>query len=427
MTNLQTTNAKTPTGRWPTWAVCLAITMASCGDTDPGLETGPDAEADAPFDELFVASQRVFTPDGRFVLAHLLTDLGPQRLDVDEGFEFPGVSRVQAFNGKVFIFQSETGQVIRYGVTSDLGLEEEGRFSMANEGITSFTDTNTFVSPTRSFYFDGSGQMVVFDPEAMEIVTTIVGPDVTREGFTRPGFSQPVRVGDELYVSLAWQNFDAISLIPTLTVAVFSISEERLLRVMEDDRCGFGFRGFAHDGAFYVVGDQRDGIGNILRDLPPACLLRVREGEAQFDPDFYVDLTHSAGRPFLANGPVGVGGGRFLNMVYDSPTDPATFIPTDPTDAEEVVEVLTPFELGEIWRWAIFALPDGQMTLLADTPLTGTNPFDAFVVDDVPYVPILAGDAGSSQVFRVDDVVDGGTTLTLESNVGEILTLERVF
>ncbi|MEM7136113.1 MAG: hypothetical protein AAF500_06010 [Myxococcota bacterium] len=410
--------------RITTWAACLAVALAGCGDSG---SADPRPSPPSGLDEVFVASQRVFTPDGRFVLAHVLTDLGPQELEVDTGFEFPGVSRVQAFNGKVFIFQSETGQVIRYRVTDDLGIEEEARFSMANQGITSFTDTNTFVSPTRSFYFDGSGQMVVFDPEAMEIVTTIVGPDVTREGFTRPGFSQPVQVGDELYVSLAWQNFDAVSLIPTLTVAVFSISEERLLRVIEDERCGFGFRGFAHDGAFYVVGDQRDGIGNILFDLPPACLVRIREGEDQFDPDFYVDLTQTAGRPFLANGPVGVGSGRFLNMVYDSPTDPAEFIPSDPTNAEEVVDVLTPFELGEIWRWAVFTLPDAEMTLLEGTPLTGTNPFDAFVVDGVPYVPILDGNAASSQVFRVDSFEDGTTTLTLESNIGEILTVERVF
>ena len=397
--------------------VLVVPLVAGCGDSGSapsgGNGSGPD--------EAFVVSQRVFTPDTRFVFLHLLSDLGPQQLDVSQGFEFSGFSRVRAFNEKVFVFESETGQVIRFGVTSDLRIEEEARLSMANEGVTAFNDTTTFVSPTRAFYFDFSGQLIVFDPEAMEIVETIEGPEMHREGFPGPRFSPPVRVGDELYVSLAWANVDTIDLIPALTVAVFSISEARLLRVVEDTRCAYGHRGFAYEGAFYLVGDASEGAGNLLSDeFPPPCLLRIREGEAQFDPDFYIDLTQATGRPFVANGPVGIGGGRFLNMVYDSTIDPTSF---DPNNVLDLVE----FGTGELWRWAVFSLSDGDAALLEGTPLSGTNPFDAFVVDDTAFVPILDREGRASQVFRIDNVEDGSTTLTLESAAGEILTLERVF
>ena len=392
--------------------------IAGCGDD--GSDSGAGGTDSGPT-EAFVASQRVFLPDGRFVLLHLLSDLERQQLNVDEGFEFSGFSRVRAFNGKVFVFESESGQVIRFGVTPSLQLEEEARLSMTNQGVRSFNDTTTFVSPARAFYFDFSGQMIVFDPEAMEIVQTIEGPDMQREGFPGPRFSPPVRVGDELYVSLAWANTDTIDLIPALTVAVFSISEERLLRVVEDGRCAYGHRGFAHEGAFYLVGDASEGAGNLISDeVPPPCLLRIREGEEQFDPDFYVDLTEPTGRPLVANGPVGIGDGRFLNMVYDSPIDPDSF---DPNNVSDLIE----FANGQLWRWAVLSLPDGETTLLEGTPLTGTNPFDAFLVDDTSYVPILAGDGSSSQVFRIDNLEDGSTTLTLESTSGEILTVERVF
>ncbi|MEN0060838.1 MAG: DUF4374 domain-containing protein [Myxococcota bacterium] len=291
---------------------------------------------------------------------------------------------------------------------------------MANLGVTSSNDTTTFLSPTRAFYFDFSGQLIVFDPEAMELVGAIDGPDMQREGFPGPRFSPPVLVGDELYVSLAWANIDTIDLIPSVTVAVFWVSEERLLRVVEDARCAYGHRGFAHDGAFYLVGEGGDGAGNLVEpDLPPPCLVRIREGEEQFDPDFYLNLAESTGRPFVANGPVGIGEGRFLTMVYDDEEEPSSF---DPSNVLDLIRFIN----GELWRWSVLTLPGGETTVLRDAPLTGTNPFDAFVVDDIAYVPVLASNGGSSQVFRVDDVARGTSTPTIESPAGEIVTLERV-
>ncbi|MEM7138699.1 MAG: hypothetical protein AAF500_19125 [Myxococcota bacterium] len=409
------------------FALCISLSFSACGGSSEGGAGGSQSD---PGGQAFVASQRVFTPDGRFVLVHLLADLEPQALQVDQGFEFSSFARVRAFNGKVFVFGSEAGQVVRFSVTSDLRLDEDERFSLTNEGVASFDDTTVFISETEAFYFDSfGGDVLEFNPETMQFVQRIDGPDIQLDGFPAGlRASPPVRVGDELYVSLAWQNVDALTLVPAVTVAVFSISERRLLRVVEDSRCAYGHRGFAHEGAFYLVGDQSEGAGNILDDsLPPACLLRIEEGESEFDQDFYVDLTRTSGRPLLAGGPTGIGDGRFVGMVYDSPRELSSFMADDPADIAEAADLIVDFAFSALWRWTVFTLPSGEATVLGDLPLSGTNPFDAFLVDGTAYVPVLAADASASQVYRVDDGDAGTTTLVLESEFGEVLTLEKVF
>ncbi|MEO0461152.1 MAG: DUF4374 domain-containing protein [Myxococcota bacterium] len=392
-------------------AVCAA-TFTGCGDDSDGGDDGDNGQA---FDAAYAINQRVFTADGdRFQAINILPNLDEQELPLDQSFEFSGFSRLRVLDGKVFIFESERGEVIRYRVTPTLQLEEENRLSFADLGIINFDTAITMDSPTRAYFVDFDNRLVIFNPESMERVGEISFAERSREGFESARVSAPVRIGDELYVSIAWSDQTTLEYVPAATVAVFSISEERLLRVISDNRCGYGYRGFAFDGAFYTLGEQVDGIANVLNpDLAPApCLLRVQGGAETFDPDYYVDLSAASDRPLVTSGPNDIGGGRFLVQVYDTDTDPSSL-------------TLNEYVLSEPWRWSVMTLPDADTVILDGLPLGGTNPFNPSFVDGLGYVSVLAGDASSSRVFSVD--VENNTAPSVRSSAGEIVRIERVF
>ncbi|MEM8608287.1 MAG: DUF4374 domain-containing protein [Myxococcota bacterium] len=382
------------------------------------IAAGCSGEAEDPqesFETAYVVSQLLFAPGSRFQLVHIVPDLEPQELALDEAFEFSGFSRVRAFDGKVFVFEGERGQVIRYRVTPALSLEEEERLSFANLGITSFGPSITFASSTRAYFVSSATrEIVVFDPDAMQIVAAIPFLQLGREGFALTFTSAPTVIGDEVYVSIAWADTATLRYVPEVTVAVFSASELRLLRVLSDDRCGFGFRGFAHEGAFYTMGDGVNGLANLgLDGISPPCLLRIPAGSDRFDPDFYVDLAAASGREIVAGGPFGIGDGRFLTMVYDDDVEPSAI------DLAEFAQL-------SIWRWAIMELPTAETQVLEELPLGGVNTLlRPTVVDGTTYVSVTTELPTSSQLFRIED--DSRVTPIIRSETGYNLQVDRVF
>ncbi|MEM6274108.1 MAG: hypothetical protein AAF735_02610 [Myxococcota bacterium] len=300
-------------------SVALAAPVA-CGDEN----SDDDSDNGETFEAAFAVSQRIFTADGnRFLLVSVVPDLEAQELELGAGFEFAGTTRMRVFNERLFIFESERGEIIRYRVTPSLQLEQEGVLSLADLGVTRFSSTMLQVQPDRVYLSDFDNRLIVFDPQAMELVGTIPFAERTRDGFDQIRTSRMWQLGDELYLTIGWSNANTLEYVDRATVAVFSIPEQRLVRVVEDERCGHSRRAFVEDGALYTMGDGVDGVANVLVDDAPApCLLRLPGGASAFDPDFYVDLTEASQRPFVTGGPIGFDNGRFLAQVYDSATDP---------------------------------------------------------------------------------------------------------
>ncbi|MEM9694461.1 MAG: hypothetical protein AAGA56_18050, partial [Myxococcota bacterium] len=284
--------------------------------------------------------------------------------------------------------------------------------------VQNFSQAIGFISEHRAFYLDFGLGMVVFDPVDMAIVADFPVPETQRDGFQSPRLSTPLRIGDEVFVAITWENPTTLTYVPELTVLVFSATEDRLLRVVEDPRCGYSYRGFVHDGAYYTAGSDVDGLGAMQGGdpTPPPCLLRVAERATEMDG--FVDLAAATGSPFVAGGPIGIGEGRFLLQIYDGPDDPQSAL-----SFEE-------FARGELWRWSVLELSatPGEApttTRLEEIPLSGTNPFDPAGIDGFGYVPVLAGDGGQSEVFRVDPS-DMSVTPSMRSESGEIIQVLRV-
>ncbi|MEM1413399.1 MAG: hypothetical protein AAGH15_00790 [Myxococcota bacterium] len=346
------------------------LAVAACGEdpppasepdagsaTDAGMDAGHAMDAGAG-DPVYLVAQRVRTPDSRSVLLSLLPDLEERDIDNGTAFEVSGFARVTTFGGKVFVFDSESAAITRYGVSAEGDLvEEPPSVSFAGLGITRFLPTFVFASPTRAYYLDAVGaQMVVWDPEEMALVEDFPVPEVEREGFDAG--ASLVLVGDEIVAPISWTNLLTRRGVATVAALVFSAEDGRLLRVDESDACAFaGGAVDGRDGAYHLVGTSAGGILDLFGEdpLPPPCAVRGQQGTGLDDAPA-VDLRVLTGAPFV-DAIEGAGPARLVMQVWDADVDPESL--TDPFTFGEL----------ELWRFAMVDLVAETTEVVATLPL----------------------------------------------------------
>jgi len=386
----------------------VAVSSIACGDDgsssgDPFADRSPTAPA-------YMVASRVLTPNGRSFFVSVEPDLERREVDLSRSLELNGFSRAYAFDGSVFTMDSESLEVTRHEVPGNLVLEPRATLSMAGLGIRNFRPLFAFLDEDLAYYVDLDGfQVVVFDPSEMVLEGTFPIAEAEREGFDEEA-TDIERVGDRVFVTLAWTNFDELDLIPRVAVIVLDAAEGRFVDILEDDRCAAAGGAYVGgDGALYVIGDNDDGRYAVFGDrpLPPPCLLRVQDGATEFDPDFYVDLREVTGSPevgHIAGLPDGTAITRGLGREIDI----------------DAVEDIADLAFAEIWEWLVLDVDARQATPL-DVPLSAL-PFPPFEVGGELYFQREDGDEGISTLYQVvDDRADESLTVT-----GEFLQLGRI-
>jgi len=390
-------------------ALLLVVAGAGCGDD--GGDGGSPPDDRSPDDPAFLAASRVLTPNGRTLFVSVEPDLDARTIDLGGALELNGFSRAYAFDGSVFTMDSESLQITRHEVTADLRLEPGATFSMAGRAVRGFRPLFAFLSAEKAYYVDLDGfEVIIWNPSTMEIEGSFPIPEVDREGFEEEATDIEM-IGDRVFVTLAWTDFNDLDVIPVVAVVILDGDEDRLIALPEDDRCvaaGGAFVG--GDDELVVIGDNDDGRYALLGDdeLPPPCLLRIRAGEDGFDPNFYVDLAALTGAPevgHIAGRPDGTAITRGLGREVD---------------LDEVDDVRD-LAFAEVWEWVVLDLDEGTSSSL-DVPLSAL-PFPPFEVRDELYFQREDGDAGRSTLYRVDEDRRAEESLTV---TGEFLQLFRI-
>ncbi|MEM8608790.1 MAG: hypothetical protein AAGF92_16920 [Myxococcota bacterium] len=400
-------------GAWVGIATWLLISIAvGCGGEAEG---SPDEEMRVETGEQYFFVHRVRTPDLRTFFATLLDDLEPSTVDLTRSLELNGLSRFFPFEGKVFGFDGETNVVTRFRIERGEFVPdtlEDGslaRFSMAGEGVDGFNNLVVFIDSERAYFIDALslGQVVVWSPSEMRVVSSFPVPQFSRDGFTL-SVGEIVRADDLILLPVSFVNRNLLMLEAKTQLAVFSATEERLIAFLEDERCVTARSAFVDDGAVYVMADAAGGIANLLDpDSPPACLLRWVPGEAQFDQDFFLDLPELTGFPFVA-GAVSRGDGTFATRVFTGGVDPMSIVPT------ELIE-------ASVWQWAIVDFRAGTTRLLEEIPpsraVTG-----GWIINGDYVLSRFDFPMNQSQLFEVRE----GIARELFSLTGQIFLVERL-
>ena len=262
----------------------------------PEAVGGDGAGGEAALGPAYLMLHTVSSPEGRqnYVFVEPSLDVGD--LDNKKGREISGASRAAALGGSVYLFDGDELTIERFNVAADRTLNPVGKLSVQSLGFSFFGEASTFVSPTRAYHIQTPevGLAVIWDPSTMKIVKTI---DVTAskgEEFTdwyvTPGFVR----GDHLFSAVfnTKRDGDRYLTDPRVRFLVFDVKTDELVADISDDRCGPGGDGYNYgidsNGDLYVVGDGTFGVFELfgVPKSKPACVLRIKAGETDFDPDF---------------------------------------------------------------------------------------------------------------------------------------------
>jgi len=295
-------------GLLPALGALLLVGAGGCG-SDAGGTGGAGDAGSGTAEPQYAVAQTVYDADGNPTGYFQVVSSLEGNLNLDNAREIPG--GVGLFGapetGRVWIGNGESPTIQRYVVSESGAIDEDGpSISLANFGITATSQSSDrvpFISPSKAYFIEGTGEtIVVWDPEAMEVEGTISITLPAREGFRTNLEAWPTRVDNRLYIAFGWWDFANARVDPGAGVAVIDTENDSVVSVTEDPRCaGIFHSAAASDGyIYYACGVYPAAAHRIFGDsnAPESCLLRIRAGDDEFDPDFYVPIASlTGGRP----------------------------------------------------------------------------------------------------------------------------------
>lgn len=279
-------------------AISLAA-LVGCGSDSAGYGT-PDAGDAGDGTHAYVVSLRVNNADGdRFIYMGAFPDVPTSEPSRDRMVELAGRWQVTGFDGSAFAWEQETAQMTRWTVDADLKLVKGNTMSLANLGLDGWR-YHAFVSPTRAYTLGlENGVVAVWNPTTMELVDELsFDPPAAFAGMDAHPLSVIVR-GEQVIAPMYGENWDTQEVATRQVVGIIDTSSNAV-SFIEDTRClpsGIGHMNAAGD--IYLDPYQSSTYFSHYSqqaDLPPPCTLRIKAGEARFDPDYVLDYATALGQ-----------------------------------------------------------------------------------------------------------------------------------
>jgi hypothetical protein len=190
-------------------------------------------------------------------------------------------------------FTFEDGMPSESGSITVLGLKTFGAVEFVN-------DTEAYAAATG---FGGVPKLVKFNPTTMQITTTVNLTGLEKEGATEVYYLGMVIRDNYLYMGVNYQNADFENLEDKVFVAVINCTTSTVEKLIEDDRSSQMWNGgtasafspntLVKDAAndIYVIGYANNG--------KPSGVLKINNGETEFDEDYFFNLNNATGKPCL--------------------------------------------------------------------------------------------------------------------------------
>jgi hypothetical protein len=385
----------------------LASLAAACSDDDPppdvsragiadaGVEAGPDSAPAAP--PLYAIMYEVFSDMGSDSYLSLINSLDVKDIDITRAREYPGGRAFLAtHNGWVFVGDATTPLVTKYSVAADGALQEQGKLSFANYGLTAgnLDPWNvTFISNSKAYLFDyKEATTIIWNPTTMEITGEIKPPpELVKMGVDLDGSPAVVR-GNRLYRSFFFVYFKTATYATDHFLASYDIVDDKLLELVPETRCPAPGNLVHKDeqGNFYFGNWIWPVSGTLMRGAPKSCVLKLPAGSDRYDPQWTLPYAELAGGREGAIFSYFAGGKGLMSVFlhemtsFDDKTDPWDY-------AGESV-------------WQIWNVDVQQRTAspLAGIPLN-TGAFTPVSMDGRQFVMVPGKDWESTQLYEIKD------------------------
>lgn len=339
----------------------------------------------------------------------------PSSVALSEMLETPSGQNAAAFNGFVYVWSPDSGLYTRYAVDDARRLSKSGEVSFVNEGGTGNIMTR-FISPTRAYSMTRDNlQIVVWNPTAMEVLGSIDTSGVLDPKYPSFDYGEPVQFGDYVAWPILWYDYDNFDFKPSVDVVLASATSDAPAFALSDSRCGGGWSLFTDDdGDLYALGNAWFGFAHFF-DRDPArqpndCLLRVKAGTTEFDPDFYVDLNRAADTPAVYH-TWRAAGRSVVAAVWDPARDPQEL--ASPDDYWTVPMQRKLVRIEDEKSETLDGIPDSSVFSTLD-----------YRLDDQLYMLMSEGDqdSSSSTLYRID----GSRAEPAISTPGDLWSIGRI-
>jgi hypothetical protein len=327
-------------------AVLLAM-LAGCGDDRRPGGTGVDGGGTAQ--PLYIVAGTIFGMESVTYVVPVPSLAAGTPIDYGQGIEVPGGAGVYGRDraGHFFVGSGDSPILTRWDVTADGKLTQGKTLSFANYGLSNALVNNSgvvFLSPTKAYFIHQEDlRGVIWNPSTMEIVGALaLPPELKKDGFVVVFDGKAQRQGDDLHLVATWANHTDGKYPPGAMVVTIDTTSDAVVSKELDARCSQVSDSMKDPNGdlYYSCSSWSAATHRVLgaEYAAEACLLRIRKGERQFDPSFYVKLSELTGGQVAGALVPGRGAEGFIRVL-----DEQMF----PTAGKTVREVTG----AEAWRW----------------------------------------------------------------------------
>lgn len=396
-------------------AIAALLLVGACDDDngDPDNPADPDdpgdpGDPDDPGVTQYLINTAVFDPDSTTTYVKIVNDLDAgTEVDLGSALElnsFVIVDTPRDRSGTFFVGLGSEPTLQKYSADEEGTITLVDQVSFAGLGLTSadgLINSMRFVADDKAYFVDPETlQVIIWNPMAMEIVSSFELDGLRLDDHRHVMYFTDVD-GDRIVASAGYQRPDQ-TYAPLGRVAIIDTRDDSVV-YGEQTRCGFlSWTAQSPAGDIYFVSHSGQAItheAGVSGDPTfPPCMVRMRAGASDFDPDYYVDLTELTGRAAGALIP-GADGTAYV-LVKQEGTEPIT------------VDNYQDMYRAPVWEYHSFTLGDEAGTLARVPGVAAGVPYaTGFLVDTgtdaaaemTPFVTLVAGDFSSAVLYDVSD------------------------
>jgi hypothetical protein len=283
----------------------------------------------------------------------------------------------------VYVTSDEEGTMTEVTFSSDIAPSVGRKVSFANYRITSTTGGNLhhFSSPTKAYFVSQDAlEIIVWNPKTMEIIDTVpLDLEMEPAALYVAFYPRPIVVDDSLVLVSNEHDEEGIGI--RVQVSVIDLESDRVVSTTVEPRChGMVKSAVSSNGDRYFASGAASAAVHLLAPAaaPAPCILRMRNGETSFDPDWSRSFTEELGTQLWTGVTPGKDGTLYVQAIaQDAPAVVAGL------QADDFIEV------ADATPWSWYALSDGDAEpVLFETDLE-TPPYLAPIpVDESAYVSV---------------------------------------
>jgi hypothetical protein len=245
-------------------------------------------------------------------------NFGGGELTLNDAVEFSGQADLAAHEGTVLVASGDEPRITKYEVKADLALSEVGSFSFANYGLTSAAFwNNQFVAKDKAYMVNGFSELIIWNPETMEIEGTIDLPELeAREGLrVVAGLADRSSLvyDGKFYLPLYWTDDDYALRSADSVIVVVDIASDSVVSTISANCPGLDYATVDDDGKLYFS-NWTGGVGTYyVLDTPQNCIATVDPQSEEVSTQTFASITGGhEGAAFKY-----AGEGRFVLSVFD--------------------------------------------------------------------------------------------------------------